>query len=128
MLIMKDNIVLSDDTTIDESSVEPTIPAEMKITSWNVSVVTNIPYFIRIKKTIFYNSTINFWKKSRQWLTEKSALCLHNILRQFMPNNTLIISVTKLEVRTFAIYLARGQNELVTVISKGSSDEMFDMV
>lgn len=54
MLIMKDNIVLSDDTTIDENSVEPTIPAEMKITSWNVSVIViNVPYF-KIKNNILW--------------------------------------------------------------------------
>ncbi|KAL0116723.1 hypothetical protein PUN28_009971 [Cardiocondyla obscurior] len=34
-LIMEGNIMLSDDTTTDESSVKPTIPTEMKITSWN---------------------------------------------------------------------------------------------
>jgi len=43
---MKDNIMLSDNTTTNEqTSVEPMIPAEMKITSWNVSlIVVNIPY------------------------------------------------------------------------------------
>jgi len=43
---MKDNIMLSDDTTTNkQTSEEPMIPAKMKITSWNVSlVVVNIPY------------------------------------------------------------------------------------
>lgn len=44
---MKDNIILSDDTTT-ESSVESTIPAEMTITSWNVSVIV-----IKVNNNIF---------------------------------------------------------------------------
>lgn len=54
---MKDNIMLSDVTTTDEqSSMEPTIPAEMKITSWDVSLIVIIVYMIKIKSNI-YNKT-----------------------------------------------------------------------
>lgn len=52
---MKDNIMLSDDTTIDGSSVEPTIPTEMKITSWNVSLIVINVY--DLSKIIFCSIT-----------------------------------------------------------------------
>lgn len=41
---MKDNIMFSDVTTDEQSSMKSIIPAEMKITSWNVSLIVIIVY------------------------------------------------------------------------------------
>lgn len=54
---MKHNIILSDDTTT-ESSVQSTIPAEMTITSWNVSVTV-----IKVNNNIFTAVHLIFGKK-----------------------------------------------------------------
>jgi len=52
---MKDNIIFPAVSTADEqSSMKPMIPAEMKITSWNVSLTIII--VIKVKSNI-YNKT-----------------------------------------------------------------------
>lgn len=75
--------MLSDDTTTDrQNSTKPTIPAEMKITSWNVSY--NFLYyrmcankkkilFIRVQ---FFGKIKNTYRKQRNEANNENFHCL----------------------------------------------------
>lgn len=64
---MKDNIMFSDVTTTDEqSSMEKMIPAEMKITSWDVSLILIIVCMIKVKSNIYKKHKLIFKKKENE--------------------------------------------------------------